>query len=109
MVRSELITAMTVNLNELPPKDVEFAVNSILNIMGDVLANQGRIEIRGFGSFSVGKREPRKAHNPRTGATVETETKYRPHFKPGKKLRQKINESKSKNPIKVREGVAEEV
>ena len=103
MVRSELVTALTVNLNELPPKDVEFAVNSILSIMGDILAHGGRIEIRGFGSFSLRYRAPRKAHNPRTGETVETKSKYRPHFKPGKALRHRINEAKSKTTIRKKE------
>ena len=53
-----------------------------------------RIEIRGFGSFTLHYRAPRKAHNPKTGERVVTEAKYSPHFKPGKALRERINESK---------------
>ena len=74
-------------------KDVELAVKLVLEYMSQCLATGERIEIRGFGSFSVHYREPRIGRNPKTGEPVELEGKYVPHFKPGKELRDKVNES----------------
>lgn len=77
----------------LSPKDTELAVKLILEFMSQSLACGERIEIRGFGSFSVHYRGPRMGRNPKTGESVKLEGKYVPHFKPGKELRDKVNDS----------------
>ena len=59
--------------------------------MSEILNNGGRIEIRGFGSFNLHFRPPRRAHNPKTGEKLVTNPKYAVHFKPGKELREKVN------------------
>ena len=101
MTKSELIEKIAKRQDQLPPKDVELAVKVILEYLAQALVNNGRVEIRGFGSFSLHYRPPRKAHNPKTGARVFTEAKYTPHFKPGKELRERVNESRRMHPIKV--------
>ena len=99
MTKSELIELMTAKQQHLPSKDVELAVKQLLDIMGDALANGERIEIRGFGSFSLHFRPPRQGRNPKTGEAVALAGKYVPHFKPGKDLRERVNESIS-HPIR---------
>lgn len=99
MTKSELIERISARQEQLPAKDVELAVKTILDQMSGVLAGGGRIEIRGFGSFSLHYRAPRVGRNPKTGDTVELSGKYVPHFKPGKDLRERVNESlNGKNP-----------
>ena len=71
----------------------ETVVNTILDSMVEALLRNDRIEIRGFGSFSLHYREPRVGRNPKTGDKVELDGKYVPHFKPGKELRERVNES----------------
>jgi integration host factor subunit beta len=93
MTKSELIERIAEQQPQLSAKDVEFAVKTILEQMSDALANGERIEIRGFGSFSLHYRAPRKGRNPKTGDTVELEGKYVPHFKPGKEMRERVNAS----------------
>ncbi len=100
MVKSELIAKLAEKQDLLSLKDVELSVNHILERMSDALIAHERIEIRGFGSFSLHYRPPRKAHNPKTGARVYTEAKYTPHFKPGKELRERVNASRGVHPIK---------
>lgn len=96
MVKSELITYIANKFQQLPESDVELSVNHILECMSNALTNGDRIEIRGFGSFSLHHRPSRNAHNPRTGEKVITISKYAPHFKPGKKICDRINESRLK-------------
>ena len=93
MTKSELIEQLATKLPHLLPGDVELAVNSLIHNMTQSLATGGRIEIRGFGSFSLHYREPRQGRNPKTGETVELAGKYVPHFKPGKEMRDRVNES----------------
>ncbi|EGG94563.1 Integration host factor beta subunit [gamma proteobacterium IMCC1989] len=93
MTKSELIERMTDNQEQLSVKDVELAVKSMLEHMSQVLASGERIEVRGFGSFSLHYREPRMGRNPKTGEMVELKGKYVPHFKPGKEMRDRVNES----------------
>ena len=76
---------------ELSPRQVEDAVKEIIEQMAQQLAGGDRIEIRGFGSFSLHYRAPRTGRNPKTGAKVELEGKYVPHFKPGKELRERVD------------------
>ena len=93
LTKSELIERIADRQNQLSPKDVELAVKTLIEQMADSLAGGGRIEIRGFGSFSLHFRAPRVGRNPKTGASVELHGKYVPHFKPGKELRERVNES----------------
>lgn len=98
LTKSELIERIAARQTQLSPKDVELAVKSLIEEMADTLANGGRIEIRGFGSFSLHFRAPRVGRNPKTGASVELHGKYVPHFKPGKELRERVNVAMQENP-----------
>jgi integration host factor subunit beta len=91
MTKSELIERLIDTHPELSVKDVELAVKLMLDQMTDALASGERIEIRGFGSFSLHYRGPRMGRNPKTGETVPLPAKYVPHFKPGKELREQVN------------------
>jgi len=91
MTKSELIELIAGRQSQLSSKDVELAVKTILEHMSQALSSGERIEIRGFGSFSLHYREPRKGRNPKTGDAVELTGKYVPHFKPGKELRERVN------------------
>lgn len=91
MTKSELIEALALRQPHLKPEDVELAVKGLLEMMGDSLAMGQRIEVRGFGSFSLHFRPPRIGRNPKTGESVELPGKYVPHFKPGKELRERVN------------------
>ena len=93
MTKSELIERIAARQPQLSPKDVELAVKTVLEHMSQTLASGERIEIRGFGSFSLHYREPRLGRNPKTGETVELTGKYVPHFKPGKEMRERVNDS----------------
>ncbi|WNC70864.1 integration host factor subunit beta [Thalassotalea psychrophila] len=91
MTKSELIEKLIDKLDHLSAKDVEVAIKEILEMMADTLEKGERIEIRGFGSFSLHYRAPRVGRNPKTGESVELTGKYVPHFKPGKELRERVN------------------
>lgn len=91
MTKSELIERIAARQSQLSIKDIELAVKTILEHMSQTLATGERIEIRGFGSFSLHYREPRQGRNPKTGETVELAGKYVPHFKPGKEMRERVN------------------
>ncbi len=98
MTKSELIEHIAATQTQLSPKDVELAVKTVIEHMCQTLANGDRIEIRGFGSFSLHYREARIGRNPKTGEQVELAGKSVPHFKPGKELRERVNESLKKYP-----------
>ena len=87
MTKSELIESVASKQKHLPAKDVELAIKHLLELMSETLAGGQRIEIRGFGSFSLHYRPPRTGRNPKTGEPVALAGKYVPHFKPGKDLR----------------------
>ena len=91
MTKSELIEAILSRQSQLSSKDVDLAVKTVLEHMSQALSDGERIEIRGFGSFSLHFREPRRGRNPKTGDAVELPGKYVPHFKPGKELRERVN------------------
>ena len=93
MTRSELIELISSQQSQLSTKDVELAVKLMIGHMAETLSSGERIEIRGFGSFSLHYREPRQGRNPKTGDSVELEVKHFPHFKPGKELRERVNRS----------------
>ena len=91
MTKSELIDRIAAKQTQLSSKDVELAVKAVIEYMSQVLSEGERIEIRGFGSFSLHYRVPRIGRNPKTGTTVVLSGKYVPHFKPGKELRDRVN------------------
>ncbi len=91
MTKSELIERIAARQAQLLAKDVELAVKTIMEHMSQTLAQGSRIEIRGFGSFSLHYRAPRIGRNPKTGESVGLAGKYVPHFKPGKDLRDRVN------------------
>ncbi len=91
MTKSELIEKIASIQTQLSTRDVELAVKTMLDHMAEALAEGDRIEIRGFGSFSLHFRAARIGRNPKTGEKVELSGKYVPHFKPGKDLRERVN------------------
>lgn len=91
MTKSELVERMATKQDQLSVRDIELAVKTLLEQMTQALADGERIEIRGFGSFSLNYRAPRTGRNPKTGESVVLEGKYVPHFKPGKELRERVN------------------
>lgn len=97
MTKSELIERIADSQEQLSIKDIELAIKSILEHMSQILASGERIEVRGFGSFSLHYREPRVGRNPKTGELVQLSGKYVPHFKPGKEMRDRVNESIQKS------------
>jgi integration host factor subunit beta len=93
MTKSRLIEALVRNHTQLGVRDVELAVKAILEQMALTLASGERIEVRGFGSFSLHYRPPRIGRNPKSGEPVSLPAKFVPHFKPGKDLRERVKES----------------
>ena len=93
MTKSELIEKLAEQQKHLSQTDVDLAVRSIIEQMSSALAAGDRIEIRGFGSFSLHFRPPRIGRNPKTGDSVALPGKHVPHFKPGKDLRERVNQA----------------
>ena len=91
MIKSELIERLAAEHPHLTQSEVERVVNVILGGMIDSMANGGRVELRGFGAFSVRSRPARAGRNPRTGQSVEVPAKAVPFFKSGKELRERLN------------------
>ncbi|MDX2265079.1 MAG: integration host factor subunit beta [Hyphomicrobiales bacterium] len=91
MIKSELIDKISETNPHLLQRDIEKIVNVIFEEITDALARRERVELRGFGAFSVKHRPARTGRNPRTGETVDVEEKYVPFFKTGKELREKLN------------------
>ena len=91
MVKSELVHALSEKLPELQQRDVELALNCMLNQMADALVQGERIEIRGFGSFDLRHRPPRIARNPKSGESLSLPAKVAIHFKPGKEMRNRVD------------------
>ncbi|MEM7214556.1 MAG: integration host factor subunit beta [Pseudomonadota bacterium] len=91
MIKSELVQVIADKNPHLYHRDVENVVNAILDEITDALANGDRVELRGFGAFSVKNRPPRQARNPKTGDKVSVEEKWVPFFKTGKELRERLN------------------
>jgi len=98
MTRSELVAALAERFGHLTQRDTDFAVKTILDAMSDALARGHRVEIRGFGSFSINRRPPRVGRNPRNGAQVVVPEKLVPHFKPGKALRESVDTGAQREP-----------
>jgi integration host factor subunit beta len=93
MTRSDLVTRLAERFAQLTQRDTEFAVKTILDTMSDALARGYRIEIRGFGSFALNYRPPRTGRNPKSGDKVSVPAKWVPHFKAGKELRERVDQS----------------
>ncbi len=91
MTKSELIEILSQRQPHLKGDDVDLAVKALLDMMAASLAQGQRIEIRGFGSFSLHYRPPRMGRNPKTGESVALQGKHVPHFKPGKELRERVS------------------
>lgn len=91
MTRSDLVEELAARFGQLTHHDAEYAVKKILDTMSDALVRGHRIEIRGFGSFSINRRPPRMGRNPRSGESVAIPEKRVPHFKPGKALREAVD------------------
>ena len=91
MIKSELISRLAAENPHLTRSDVERVVNTMLESMTEALEQGGRVELRGFGAFSVRGRPARSGRNPRTGETVDVEAKSVPFFKSGKELRERLN------------------
>lgn len=96
MIKSELVRALQGQFSALQQRDVELAVNCMLEQMVDALANGERIEIRGFGTFSKHQRAARLARNPKTGESFNLPAKTVVHFKPGKAMRDRVNDARDR-------------
>ncbi len=91
MTRSELIAELSAAHPHLTSRDIELIVTTVFSEIGNALARGGRVELRGFGAFTVKRRDARTGRNPRTGAAVPVQEKAVPFFKAGKELRERIN------------------
>jgi integration host factor subunit beta len=91
MTKSELIAQLSTKQPQLDYRDVELAVKELIDQLSTALAAGQRIEVRGFGSFSLHYRPPRVGRNPKTGDSVQVPDKHVPHFKPGKELRERVD------------------
>ena len=100
MTKSELIELISEKQVHLAQRDVELAVKALVEQMSEALSTGERIEIRGFGSFSLHHRPPRIGRNPKTGEPVALPGKHVPHFKPGKEMRERVND----NPVQSGKG-----
>ncbi len=99
VTKSELIEQLSKKQPHLALQDVELAVKCMLEQMSQALSTNERIEVRGFGSFSLHHRKPRMGRNPKTGESVSLTEKYVPHFKPGKELRDRVDETRHTHEI----------
>jgi integration host factor subunit beta len=93
MTKSELIEQLTIDNDALSKRESELIVNSIFDSIGNALVDGDRVEIRGFGSFTVRERQAREARNPKSGDIVQISAKKTPFFKTGKELRERVNVS----------------
>ena len=92
MIKSELVQRIAERNPHLYQRDVENVINAILDEIAEAMARGDRVELRGFGAFSVKRRNARVGRNPRTGTHVEVQEKSVPFFKTGKELRERLNE-----------------
>lgn len=91
IIKSGLVNAMSHRLSQLSEREISHGVTHIIEQIADALLHQKRVEIRGFGAFSLHYRASRLAHNPKTGQKLRTKPKYAAHFKAGKEMRERIN------------------
>ena len=95
MTKSELVQKLTKMYPHLYQRDINLLVETILGEISGTLANGGRVELRGFGAFSVRKRDARVARNPKNGKEVKIDERFAIYFRTGKELREKINKSQA--------------
>ncbi len=93
MTKSELIEAVAAKVGNFSRKDVEVVIDTLFNSMTESLSKGQKVEIRGFGSFKIKKREPRQGRNPKTGENISIQAKKVPFFKAGKEIRERINKA----------------
>lgn len=91
MTKKDLIRKVQNRLKDCPSRDVAFAVNVIFSAMTEALKKDERIDVRGFGSFTIRRRHARKARNPRSGNSVHVEARRAPFFKAGKDIKKRMN------------------
>ncbi|MGB7597400.1 MAG: integration host factor subunit beta [Gallionella sp.] len=91
MTRAKLIRQLAMNQPQLTARDIDLIVRTVFDAMSQTLARGGRIEIRGFGSFGLNHRPPRRGRNPKTGAAVMVPARYVPHFRAGRELRERVD------------------
>ena len=94
MIKSELVARIAAQNPHLYQRDIENIVNTILGTVVDAMKSGDRVELRGFGAFSVKSRPARTGRNPRTGEKVPVSEKFVPFFKTGKEMRERLNEGK---------------
>ncbi len=94
MTKSELVEIIADGYGEITRREAEVVVNEIFHAISDALANGDRVELRGFGSFTTKRRNPRIGRNPKTGESVQVPGKIVPHFKPGKELRERVDHNR---------------
>jgi integration host factor subunit beta len=99
MTRSDLIAALASRFPNLMTKDADISVKEIIDAVTQALANGDRVEIRGFGSFALNYRPPRTGRNPKTGEKVQVPEKHVPHFKAGKEMRDRVEQSVKPPPL----------
>lgn len=99
MNKSEIIQKLSRHLPDIHADDIDQAVNLLLGLLGSTLASGGRAEIRGFGSFSLHQRKARMGRNPKTGEAVAMPARHVPHFKAGKELRERVDQSRENTPL----------
>ncbi len=99
MTKADLLRVLKGKCPELQASAVELALNCLLEHLVSALASGERIEIRGFGSFNLHQRPPRSGRNPKTGVAVQLPAKVKPHFKPGKDLKDRVNAARDQCPI----------
>lgn len=99
MNKSDLIRHLAYKFPDLKSADVEQAVNLLLGLLGSTLASGGRVEVRGFGSFNLHTRKAKMGHNPKTREAVAISEQHIPHFRPGKELRGRVNQSREEFPL----------
>jgi integration host factor subunit beta len=95
MTKSELIEQLSINNEQLNKRESELVINTIFDSIGGELVQGGRVEIRGFGSFTIRSRDAREARNPKSGDVVMIAEKKTPFFKTGKELRERVNNGKT--------------
>ena len=98
MTKSDLIVRLAERFPQLVAKDADFAVKMILDALSEALVKGDRVEIRGFGSFSLNYRPPRVGRNPKSGGKVSVPEKWVPHFKAGKELRERVDKADKRSP-----------
>ena len=99
MVKSEMVQKLNKKMPDIQERDVESALNCIVDQMVEALAGGKRIEIRGFGSFDLRHRPPRLSRNPKTGESVQLTAKSAVHFKPGREMRHQVDAMRDSHPI----------